>query len=103
MTKCFHPEYKSYYITCKGKIYNSKTEKELKGTPTKDGYIRISIRPRGKNPISLPAREFIWEAYNNLETHKYHKIIHIDGDKLNNKPRNLKQVSKEKNIANIKI
>ena len=102
MTKYFYPEYKNYYITSKGKIYNSKTEQEIKGMPTKGGYIRISIRPKGKNPISLLAHEFIWEAYNNEETDKYFKIIHIDGDKLNNKPRNVKQVLNESsNPSNI--
>ena len=103
MTKYYHAEYKNYYITSKGKIFNSERGKELTGTISKNGYIRISIRPRGKNPItSLPAHEFILEAYNNLETDKYHKIIHINGDKLNNKPRNLKQVLSEfSNPSNI--
>ena len=92
MAKYYHPSYPRFYTTDNGGVYNSKTGKELIGTPTKNGYIRISIRPRGENPISLPAHEFIWEAYNNEETNKYFKIIHIDGNKQNNKPDNLKQV-----------
>ena len=39
--------------------------------------------------------EFIWEAFNNEETNKYFKIIPIDGDKLNNRPNNLKRVINE--------
>ena len=55
-----------------------------------------------KKPISLLAHEFIWEAYNNEETDKYFEIIHIDGDKLNNKPTNVKQVLNESsNPSNI--
>ena len=92
MAKYYHPSYRSFFTTDSGKIYNSKTGRELKGTVTKNGYVRISIRPRGENPISLPAHEFIWEAYNNEEITKYFKIIHIDGDKLNNEPDNLKRV-----------
>lgn len=102
MTEYYHPEYTSYYATDSGKIYNSKTGRELKGTRTKDGYIRISIRPRGASPISLPAHEFIWEARHKEETNKYFKIIHIDGNKLNNKPDKLKQVlNQSSNPSNI--
>ena len=92
MTKYFHPSWKTFYATDEGKIYNSKTGRKLKGTIAKNGYIRVSIRPSKKNPISILAHEFIWEAYNNEETTPYFKIIHIDGDKLNNKPNNLKKI-----------
>ena len=94
MAKYFHPSYSNFYTTDNGGVYNSKTAKEL-GTPSKNGYIRISIRPRGENPISLLKHEFIWEAFNNKETNKYFKIIHIDGDKLNNRPDNLKRIINE--------
>ena len=92
MAKYYHPSFPSFFTTNKGGIYNSRTGKELTGTLSKNGLIRISIRPRGKNPISLLAHEFIWEAFNNEETNKYFKIIHIDGDKQNNEPDNLKQI-----------
>ena len=91
MAKYYHPSYSNFYTTDNGGVYNSGTGKEL-GTPSKNGYIRISIRPRGENPISLLKHVFIWEAFNNEETDKYFKIIHIDGDKLNNRPDNLKRV-----------
>ena len=92
MAKYYHPSYSSFFTTDNGGIYNSRTGKELIGTMSKNGLVRISIRPRGKNPISLLAHEFIWEAFNNEETNKYFKIIHIGGDKQNNKPDNLKQI-----------
>ena len=94
MTRYSHPSYSNFYTTDNGGVYNSRTGKEL-GTPSKNGYIRISIRPRGENPISLLAHVFIWEAFNGEETDKYFKIIHIDGDKLNNRPNNLKRVINE--------
>ena len=92
MAKYYHPSYRSFYTNDSGKIYNSKTGRELKGTVTLNGYIQISIKPRGEDLISLPAHQFIWEAFNNEEIDKYFKIIHIDGDKLNNEPDNLKRV-----------
>ena len=102
MAKYYHPSYKTFFTTDDGGIYNSKTGRELKGTVTKNGYNKFSIRPKGKNPISLLTHEFIWEAYNNEETNKYFKIIHIDGDKLNNKPDNLKQIiNKSSNPDNL--
>ena len=95
MTRYSHPSYSNFFTTDNGGVYNSKTGKELGNKPSKNGYIRISIRPRGENPISLLAHEFIWEAFNNEETNKYFRIIHIDGDKLNNTPNNLKRVFNE--------
>ena len=95
MIKYSHPSYSNFFTTDNGGVYNSKTGKELGNKPSKNGYIRISIRPRGENPISLLAHVFIWEAFNGEETNKYFKIIHIDGDKLNNRPDNLKRVINE--------
>ena len=95
MTRYSHPSYSNFFTTDNGGVYNSRTGKELGNKPSKNGYIRISIRPRGENPISLLAHEFIWEAFNGEETNKYFKIIHIDGDKLNNIPSNLKRVINE--------
>lgn len=85
----FHPSYTKYYVTEKGEIYNSKTNRELKGTLTTSGR-RISIRDKSKYPMSLAADRFIREAYNSEDTTSHEKIIHIDGNKLNNKPSNLK-------------
>ena len=95
MTRYSHPTYSNFFTTDNGGVYNSRTGKELGNKPSKNGYIRISIRPRGENPISLLAHEVIWEAFNNEETSKYFRIIHIDGDKLNNRPNNLKRVFNE--------
>ena len=95
MTKYFHPSYSRFFTTDNGGVYNSKTGKELGNKPNKNGFVRISIRPRGSNPISLLKHEFIWEAFNNEETNKYFRIIHIDGDKQNNRPDNLKRVLNE--------
>ena len=95
MIRYSHPTYSNFFTTDNGGVYNSRTKRELGNKPSKNGYIRISIRPRGSNPISLLKHEFIWEAFNNEETNKYFRIIHIDGDKLNNTPNNLKRVFNE--------
>ena len=95
MIRYSHPSYSNFFTTDNGGVYNSRTGKELGNKPSKNGYIRISIRPRGEKAISLLAHVFIWEAFNNEETSKYFKIIHIDGDKLNNRPDNLKRVINE--------
>ena len=89
MTRYSHPSYSNFYTTDNGGVYNSRTGKELGNKPSKNGYIRISIRPRGENPISLLKHEFIWEAFNNEETNN------IDEDKLNNRPDNLKRIINE--------
>ena len=92
MKRYYHPSYSSFFITENGDIYNAGgTGKKLKGSIV-NGYKRISIRPKGENPISIPAHVFIWEAFNKEETDNYFKIIHIDSDKQNNRPNNLKRV-----------
>ena len=95
MIKYSHPTYSNFFTTDNGGVYNSRTGREIGNKPSKNGYIRISIRPRGENPISLLKHEFIWEAFNGEETNKYFKIIHKDEDKLNNIPSNLKRVINE--------
>ena len=95
MAKYYHPSYSRFFTTDNGGVYNSRTGRELGNKPSKNGFIRISIRPKGSNPISLLKHEFIWEAFNNDESSKYFKIIHIDGDKLNNRPDNLKRILNE--------
>ena len=95
MIRYSHPTYPHFFTTDNGGVYNSKTGKELGNKPSKNGFIRISIRPKGTNPISLLKHEFIWEAFNNEETNKFFRILHIDGDKQNNRPDNLKRVLNE--------
>ena len=95
MAKYYHPSYSNFFTTDNGGVYNSRTGRELGNKPSKNGYIRISIRPRGSNPISLLKHEFIWEAFNNEETNKFFRILHVDGDKQNNRPDNLKRVLNE--------
>ena len=95
MAKYYHPSYSRFFTTDNGGVYNSRTGRELGNKPSKNGFIRISIRPRGSNPISLLKHEFIWEAFNNEETDKFFKILHVDGNKQNNRPDNLKRVLNE--------
>ena len=95
MIKYSHLTYSNFFTTDNGGVYNSKTKRELGNKPSKNGFIRISIRPRGSNPISLLKHEFIWEAFNNEETNKFFRILHVDGDKQNNRPDNLKRVLNE--------
>ena len=52
MEKYYHPYYVNYFTTDNGRIYSSKTGRELKGTKTKNGY-NISIRPKGKNQLAF--------------------------------------------------
>ena len=94
MEMYFHPSFSNYFTTRNGGVYNIKNKKDL-GKPSQNGYLRISIRPKGSNSISLLKHEFIWEAFNNEETNKFFKILHIDGNKQNNRPDNLKRVLNE--------
>lgn len=89
----YRPVYNNYSVTKNGKIFNSRGN-EVKGTEVK-GYLKISVREKRQNPKKYPVHKFVWELYNNEENNDMFNKIHIDGNKLNNKVKNLKQVLKE--------
>lgn len=83
MTRYIHPVYKNYTVSNNETIYNSRGD-EVKGTLV-NGYLKIYVREKRKNPVRYPVHEFVWGAYNDEENNDIYKIIHIDGNKLNNK------------------
>lgn len=72
-----------YSITKEGKVFNTKTNKELRKSKTLDGYLTVGIKRKAKKLHRLLAEAFIDNPNN------YPIINHIDGNKLNNNLDNL--------------
>ena len=87
-----HPYIPKYKASRNGEGYNSRGVK-VNSSPV-NGYLKFSIRIYGK-PTKYPLHKFVWEAYNDEDADDLCKIIHLDGNNLNNKPSNLKQVLNE--------
>lgn len=87
----------TYYITTTGKLFNSKTQKWLKGQINyKNGYKSYSISIDGEKH-RLYAHRMVALTYlpnnNPLKTEVHHK----DGNKLNNSVENLEWITSKEN------
>jgi len=86
----------TYYITTQGELFNSKTNKWLKGQINyKNGYKTYSISIDGESH-RLYAHRMVAETY--LPTkNKELEVHHKDGNKLNNDVNNLEWITPKEN------
>ena len=88
--------YKNYYIEDNGNVYNSNTNKYLKGSISEQGYkyYRLSCK---NQKVRYYAHRLVAEYFipnpNNLLV-----VNHIDGNKLNNDISNLEWVTQSENV-----
>lgn len=90
------PEYEGlYYATPDGKIYN-KDDKQIRGSETQIGYVRVSLTKNGKKKCHsmhrLIATTFLGEAPDGKPV-----VNHINGIKSDNRLANLEWVSASEN------
>lgn len=86
-----------YYVTSDGKIFNKKTNLEIKQSLRKDhinGYLVCCIKNTSKQVHNLVFVSF------NGEVGENQVIDHIDRNKLNNRLENLRAVSRSENALN---
>lgn len=85
------------YHFSKQNQYSKGCWKIIKQSITCEGYIRISIFHKGKTQLFLVHRlVYAWihgECSNGMH------IDHIDGNRLNNKPSNLQELTPQDNMA----
>ena len=86
----------TYYITTTGELYNSKTDKWLKGQINyKNGYKTYNISIDGEKH-RLYAHRMVAETY--IPTSDFYlEVHHKDGDKTNNSVENLEWVTSQEN------
>ena len=78
-----------YQVSDQGSIYNTKTQKILKPSPDKDGYLRVSIISNSKK-YTLKVHRLVADAFCiNPNPEEYNVVHHKDADVKNNTSENL--------------
>lgn len=88
----------TYYITTTGELFNSKTNKWLKGQINKNGYKSFNITIDGEMH-RLYAHRMVAETYIPCEDMKNKQVHHIDENKLNNNVENLQWIDTHEHLA----
>lgn len=85
-----------YYISQDGKVYNSKTNKYLKGSLDKDGYRRFRL-----NGLNVSFHRILMETFNPVENMDKLEVNHINGNKDDNTLTNLEWATREENMKHL--
>ena len=74
----------NYYVSEEGKVYNKKTNRYLKGSLDRSGYLRLKINGR-----NLAIHRIVLETFKPIKDMHLLEVNHIDGNKTNNNLNNL--------------
>lgn len=79
----------NYQVSDLGSVYNTKTQKMLKPSPDKDGYLRVSIFTNSKK-YTMKVHRLVADAFCiNTNPDKYNIVHHKDANVKNNTAENL--------------
>jgi len=89
-------EYKGYFATNDGRIYSAKTDKFLKMSKDKQGYLRVGLSVGYYKSKTIKVQRLIAEAFIPSDD-KSLDVNHIDGNKENNSVANLEWCTRSEN------
>lgn len=87
-----------YEVSSNGEVRNAKTKKELKGTPDKDGYLKVYLTMGLEKNKYVPIHRLVAQTFiSNPEN--LPQVNHKDENKENNNVENLEWCTREYNYA----
>src|SRR5574343_1794884 len=93
----------NYTISKNGKVFNKKTNKELKQYISNSGYYIVTFRTNGKLKTHY-VHILVANAYlSNQKTRSKRYVNHLDCNKLNNNVNNLEFTSRKENYKHYSI
>lgn len=90
--------YSTYEASSLGKIRNCKNGKILKPNVGNDGYLFVGIRFLDQKH-SKKVHQLVCMAFHDLKPTGAECVRHLDGDKFNNRPENLRWGTNKENAA----
>lgn len=93
-----HPLYKNYNITVTGKVINNLTGKVREPSVNTYGYKVVTLYDTYLKPKQFFIHRLVYEMFVG-DIGDGMTIDHVDGNKFNNRPSNLEQVSASENTS----
>ena len=90
-------KYPNYFVTKKGLVFSSKTNKFLKFSYDQQGYQRVGLQIGNYKTKTIKVHRLVAETFiDNIENKK--DVNHIDGNKANNDISNLEWCTRSENM-----
>lgn len=90
--------YSEYEASSLGRIRNKKTGKIQKPSVGRDGYLLVGLRFLDQKH-SKKVHQLVCLAFNGVKPAGAQCVRHLDGDKMNNRPENLRWGTNKENAA----
>ena len=98
--KCYykHSKFSNYAASKEGDIINVKTEKNIKVSKSRDGYLKFTIyNQKLKKPYTYSHHRFVYEAFNGKIPYNL-EVDHINQIKTDNRIKNLQLLNHKENV-----
>jgi hypothetical protein len=87
-----------YVATFDGLIWSEKTERFLAHGRNKDGYLTVQVTEKRRSTV-LRIHQEVCRAFHGPRPSRAHEVRHINGNKLDNRARNLRWGTRKQNAA----
>lgn len=95
------PGFPDYFASEFGEIVSAKRRnlRTLHPHKDEDGYLRVKVRRRGGVPALEYVHRLVCMAFHGEQPSPSHEVAHANGDKIDNRPSNLRWATRLENMA----